>query len=425
MVARITFPKKVQAALNYNEKKVQQGKAACLAACGYLREAGKMNFYQKLAGLENRNLLNDRTTTNTVHISLNFDPAERLADKKLIEIVNAYMKSIGFSEQPFLVYRHEDAGHPHIHIVSTTIRDDGGRINTHNIGKTVSEKARKEIESTFGLVKAERQRSVTTSAAAAVAVQKAVYGKGETKHAISNVVGLVFRKYKFTSLPEYNAALHQFNVNADKGEEGGRINRYGGLVYRLLDSEGKKIGVPIKASAINSQPTLKNLQSRFVANETAREPFKKEVVAALDICLQKAGSIATLTEALKAQNIYTLIRRNDAGKMYGITYVDNRTACVFNGSDLGKAYSAAAIQSLLGQKPNENTIRRDENSSATAHGGHAIRPTVRTGKSLADEKEKAESVLSGLLSTKEQHDNIPGSLLNKKRKKKKRRDTNF
>ncbi|MFX9193231.1 relaxase/mobilization nuclease domain-containing protein, partial [Acinetobacter baumannii] len=71
-----------------------------------------MNFYQKLAGFERLNSLNERATTKTLHVSLNFDASEKLAESKLLQIANDYMNNIGFGEQPFLVYKHEDAGHP-------------------------------------------------------------------------------------------------------------------------------------------------------------------------------------------------------------------------------------------------------------------------------------------------------------------------
>ncbi len=52
MVAKITIPKSIEAALNYNEKKVQKGTAQCLHAVNYLNEAQKMTFHQKLEGFE-------------------------------------------------------------------------------------------------------------------------------------------------------------------------------------------------------------------------------------------------------------------------------------------------------------------------------------------------------------------------------------
>jgi len=87
MVAKINTPHRLLTALNYNENKVQHGRAECIYAGNYIREAHEMNFYQKLERFENLNRLNDRSTTKTVHISLNFDPKEKLAKEKLIEVI--------------------------------------------------------------------------------------------------------------------------------------------------------------------------------------------------------------------------------------------------------------------------------------------------------------------------------------------------
>ena len=54
--------------------------------------------------------------------------ADKLSKEKLKEIANEYMQKIGFGEQPYLLYQHHDAGHPHIHIVTTNIKADGKRI---------------------------------------------------------------------------------------------------------------------------------------------------------------------------------------------------------------------------------------------------------------------------------------------------------
>jgi len=421
MVAKITIPKSIEAALNYNEKKVQKGAAECLHAANYLSEAKNMNFYQKLNGFEMLNNLNSRATTKTIHISLNFDPSEKLSNDKLIEVATVYMEKIDFGQQPFLVYKHEDAGHPHIHIVSTTIKEDGSRINTHNIGRNQSEKARKEIEQQYGLVKAERQQQLMKPGIKPVDAQKAVYGKFETKRSISNVVGAVFSQYKFTSLPEFNAALKQFNVVADRGKEEGRIYKNRGLVYRILDSEGNKVGVPIKASSIGCKPILDNLEKKFTANEVAKEPLKQRTKNAIDDCLQTSpGSMKNLVAALNEKNIYTVLRQNAEGRLYGITFVDNQNKVVFNGSDLGKGYSAAALQSRLAVV-DENPLTQDETKGSSSSGVllKEVDLNKQQNKTISPIT-KNENLLVVLLSTKEQYDNTPNSLLKKKRKKKKK-----
>jgi len=421
MVAKITIPKSIEAALNYNEKKVQKGAAECLHAANYLSEAKNMNFYQKLNGFEMLNNLNSRATTKTIHISLNFDPSEKLSNDKLIEVANVYMEKIGFGQQPFLVYKHEDAGHPHIHIVSTTIKEDGSRINTHNIGRNQSEKARKEVEQQYGLIKAERQQQLMKPGIKPVDAQKAMYGKSETKRSISNVVGAVFSQYKFTSLPEFNAALKQFNVVADRGKEEGRIYKNRGLVYRILDSDGNKVGVPIKASSIGCKPILDNLEKKFTANEVAKEPLKQRTKNTIDKCLQlSSGSMKNLVTNLNQKNIYTVLRQNAESRLYGITFVDNQNKVVFNGSDLGKGYSAAALQSRL-STVGENILTKDETNKSDSSG------SLQNEMMLQKHQEKAiattsknEGLLDILLSANEQYDNISTNLLKKKRKKKKK-----
>jgi len=421
MVAKITIPRSIEAALNYNEKKVQKGTAECLHAANYLSEAQNMNFYQKLNGFNSLNSLNERATTKTLHVSLNFDPSEKLSNDKLVEVANVYMDKIGFGQQPFLVYKHEDAGHPHIHIVSTTIKADGSRINTHNIGRNQSEKARKEIEQMYGLVKAERQQKLMKPGIKPVDIEKAVYGKHETKRSISNVVGVVFSQYKFSSLPEFNAALKQLNVIADRGGEEGRIYKNRGLVYRILDADGNKVGVPIKASSISCKPILDNLEKKFTANEPAKEPLKQRTKNAIDECLQQSpGSMKNLIAVLEQKQINTVLRQNAEGRLYGITFVDNQSKCVFNGSDLGKAYSAAALQNRI--LPASVELSKKE---ATQNADITDRPLPGLQKDLSTQKHqdqfvKRESLLDVLISAKKEFGNTSFQLLKKKRKKKKK-----
>jgi len=421
MVAKISTPHRIQDALNYNEQKVKKGTAECIHAGNYLKEGKDMNFYQKLQGFENRNGLNDRATTKTLHISLNFDPSEKLSKEKTIEIANTYMEKIGFDEQPYLVYMHKDAGHPHVHIVTTTIKEDGRRINTHNIGRNQSEKARKEVEQLYNLVKAERQMQLLKETIRPIHLQKLIYGKDETKRSISNLVNAVLSKYKFTSLPELNAVLRQYNVIADRGKEDGRIFRHGGLNYQALDENGNKIGVPIKASSVSTKPTLKKLEERFEKNKSLREPFKNSLKEKIELALSKnPGSLKELNNLLAKEQINLVLRQSAEGRVFGVTYVDNKTYCVFNGSDLGKAYSAAALQQTI----LKSTPTMLENKEVKYGPTEKI---ITTEKSKLKEKElrteiqqPEQSIMEQLLNAEQSGSNTPSQLLKKKRKRKRK-----
>ncbi|BBE16262.1 conjugative transposon mobilization protein BF0132 [Aquipluma nitroreducens] len=274
-----------------------------------------------------------------------------MSKEKLLEIARTYMEKIGFGKQPYLVYQHHDAGHPHIHLVSIKVRPEGSRIDMNNIGRNQSEQARKAIEKEFGLVSAEAQKKQEQYRLTPVSAPKVMYGKSQTKMAIQNVLEAVLNQYRYSSLPELNAVLKQYNVMAERGGENSRVYQHNGLLYRILNADGIPIGIPIKASTFYNQPTLKFLEEKFKENEAKRMPHKSRVKNAIDIFLTgKRVTLQDLIKALEKQGIHVALRQNDTGLIYGITYVDRQTKCVFNGSVLGKQYSAKAIQQHCQQK---------------------------------------------------------------------------
>lgn len=414
MVAKVTVPHSIKRALNYNGNKVKNGKAECLYAHNFLKDANTLNFYDKLERFQALIDLNKRATTNTIHISLNFAIGEKLSPEKLKEIATIYMEKIGFGDQPYLVYIHHDAGHPHIHIVSTNIQRDGKRISLHNIGRNQSNEARKEIEKTFNLIPAEKQPK--QQAEKLTHAPRVNYGKSETKRAITNVLDAVIDQYKYTSLAELNAVLKLYNVTADRGKENGLIYKTGGLVYRVLDEQGKKVGVPVKASSIYSKPTLAKLELKFKENETARLEHKKYLKTSIDWILHKPpATLELLRQSLQKEKISMILRQNEKGIIYGITFIDHRSKCVFNGSDLGKDYSAKAILEkcnkgqniIIGEKqvPEQNIITsRAEQSNVTSETPALMK--------------EAGKMIEEIVNTNDQYQHLPYEL--RKRKKNRR-----
>ena len=303
MVAIIHSSKNLRNALHHNENKVRQNVATFIHAGNYPKDMHLLGFSDKVNRLERLTELNQQTKINSVHISLNFDVSDKLNQDRLKEITDKYLKEIGFNEQPYLVYQHNDSGHPHIHIVTTNIRSDGSRIALHNLGRNQSEKARKEIEREFGLVHAQQQQKADYNLKP-VNAQKVQYGKAETKRAVTNVLDYVLPNYKYASLAELNAVLKQYNVIADRGSESSRIYQSRGLVYRILDNSGEKIGVPIKASLIYSKPTLRNIEARFERNERERQRHKQRIMNAVDFAVFKKTN----------QSLAELIRRSKKKK---------------------------------------------------------------------------------------------------------------
>jgi hypothetical protein len=346
MVAVIKTSSSIRGILNYNENKVEIGKAECISAVNYPLELEKLSFNSKLNRFLKLAELNTNAKRNSVHISLNFDPSENHSKEKLAEIADAYMEKLGFGRQPYLVYQHHDAGHPHCHIVTNNIQRDGKRIDLHLLGIRKSEPARKEIEEMFGLVKAEGRKQKEQFSLNPIDVGRVEYGKAESRKAINSVLNKVLFDYKYSSLPELNAVLNLYNVHADRGSEESRVFKNNGLLYKILDQNSKPIGVPIKASEFYSRPTLKFLEEKFKFNEAQKETSKKHAKIAIKLAFARENifSPEKLSKVLEGESIHMILRKSREGQLYGITYVDHKTRSVFNGSSLGKEFSAKGIQ---------------------------------------------------------------------------------
>lgn len=346
MVAKISQGTSLNRMISYNENKVGKGAAICIAAGNYPFDPERMGFTLKLDGMQRLADLNHRAALKAMHISLNFSPSETgLTQDKLTEIAEKYMQGIGFGQQPYLVYQHYDAAHPHIHIVTTTVRRDSSHINTYLIGKLKSEPTRKAIEQEFGLLTAQEQEKAQQYKQQPIPAKVVDYGKLETKRAIQNVLDNVLPKYKFASLAELNAVLGLYNIRADRGEESSRTYKRGGLVYKLLDAQQKPIGVPIKASSFYNRPTLKKLQEYFDKNREKTNSSKSRVRMAVDTAFKSSiTSLEELKKVLATNQISLVLRKNEQGMVYGLTYVDHTGKCVLNGSELGKRYSAKMVQ---------------------------------------------------------------------------------
>jgi hypothetical protein len=239
-----------------------------------------------------------------------------------------------------------------MHIVTTLIKADGKRIATHMIESTKSFQICRDLEVEYVLKKAkrkEREKQVSADFLDSLqTVQLVIYGKHETTAAVEKAVSEAI-SYNFTSLQEFNAILGLYNVYADRGPENGKIYKTGGLYYRVLNGRKEIVGKPIKASLMRLKPTLANLQERFIANKLIREPFKARIKTAIDrrIKMRPDTTLPELIHDLKSDGIYVVLRRNQNGLIYGITYVDVVRKAVFNGSELGKMYSAQGLLNRL------------------------------------------------------------------------------
>ena len=343
MVARLMPTARLSDLLAYNEKKVSQEKATLIHAGNFLGKPERLSLEDKLSRFRDLNELNNRARLKMLHITLNFPPADLLPNDKLIAIADRYMAGLQMQDQPYLVYRHEDAAHPHIHIVSSLIRPDGSRIKTHLMGAKLSEPIRKSIEAEFHL--APNKRLGHTRAAQLTPGQKYVPNhKIPISEAMDYIISRVIQGYHFTNLQEYNAILRLHNLTVETGGPESKTRRYNGLYYVALDNKGNKISPPVMASQLACRPTQKRLEATFRRSLANNVDHLARTRRRIDLALfYEPDSLHDFATNLRESDIDLVATPRKESQPSDLVYVDlpNRTAAA--GSTLGDVYTAETI----------------------------------------------------------------------------------
>jgi hypothetical protein len=270
MLAIVESARGIRGPVQYNEQKVKEGQAIFLDAHNFLQDKEELTIRDKLQRFRDLDKLNERSRKHCIHISVNFPPKDELSDRQMKRIATDFMQAIDFGDQPWLLYRHTDVGHPHMHIVSTNIRPDGSRISNdlrspHHLKQICFQLEERysltpifEMPDLFG-----SQEETPRQEQGQSEPRRIVYGKRPTRTAIAEVLEYVNKNYSFTSFEAYNAALSLYNVRADRGREESPMYQNKGLYYRLIDEGGKKLGAPIKASAFHLPVTMERLEEKY------------------------------------------------------------------------------------------------------------------------------------------------------------------
>lgn len=119
-------------------------------------------------------------------------------------------------------------------------------------------------------------------------------------------------------------------------------NAQQGLLYIPLNEKGERAGHPLKASLFGKNAGFPVLELHFTKCKTSLRdtPTKQTLKSAVTIALQSTNNEQAFKKQLAEQGINIVVRRNDAGRIYGMTFIDHNSKSVWNGSRLGKELSA-------------------------------------------------------------------------------------
>lgn len=336
MIAKISATENLGGALGYNFKKVEKGEASVLLAAElYQDREGRYTMEDVFADMEALIPKKCRTKKTVFHCSLNPHPDEKLSDEQLTQIAKEYMEALGYGKQPYIVFKHNDIAREHIHIVSLRVDSKGRKIDDR-FEKRRSKQITDALERKYNLIPSSK-----VSEQAVTKTPKVDMGKGNIKKQVASILRMMLKHYRFCSLGELNAILSAYNLAVEEVKTEFRGKKYDGLVYVPTDDKGYKAGTPIHASDIGRSMGYTAVQNKMLKSKQAVKPLvptiRGKVLQAMRTSPQTEKD---LQQRLKERGLRVAIRKNEIGRIYGITFIDDEGGIALNGSRLGKGYAA-------------------------------------------------------------------------------------
>lgn len=347
MIAKISHGGSLYGVLAYNQIKVDELHADVLFGNRIIEPPGNNPYTIEHISRSFVDYLtaNRKTEKPILHISLNPDPKDCVTEEQFIKLAEQYMQRMGFGDQPYIVYRHNDIGREHLHIVSVRV-DETGRAISDSYEHERSMKVCRELEQQFDLTPATKKEWKE-----GLPLSPVDYEGGNLKGQLAGVIRPIAREWRFGTLSEYRAVLSLYGITVDevKGEYGGR--EYHGLSYSATDKDGNKVGKPFKSSVFGKEAGITALEKRMLSSAAwvkSHKDIAADTAARIASAMQTAGRDRVLFEReLMRQGIGVVFRTNDAGRIYGATFINHADKTVFNGSRLGKEFSANVFNDLF------------------------------------------------------------------------------
>lgn len=337
MIAKIQYGNNVRSMIMYNEKKVSEKLADRISHPGFFSE-NKQEYIGRFSDMVSSTRMEDFT----FHTALSLPIGDELDNDKFNQLAADYMKGLGMEQQPYVVYRHYDRDHAHIHICSVMVREDGKRVNDY-MQYLQSEKTCEKLEKAYGLTATNHQGNKNE-------ILDNVRSEGfkESRAGVRGFVAKAGREIKdnikVTNFSELKKAFFMFGIEAKTVD----LSEYGkdtkGLVFKLTDNKTGEQLHPIKASEIYHDVRYNAWEKRFTRNVRRKEKDpsdKSHIITAIEAVLASGQSLSfeDFAKEMEKEGVPVFYDKNKRG-LYGITFLDlQRSGFFWKGSELGKMYS--------------------------------------------------------------------------------------
>ena len=379
--------------------------------------------------------LNSHVKKPVIHISLNPSPKDILSEEQMAVLAQEFMEKFSYGNQPYIVWLHEDINRKHMHIVSVRINEKGEKID-HNREAVRAQNICREMEVKYGLHPTLGEHGEREL----LSLQKVDYPKGNVKAQVKHTARTLLECYNCHSLAEFNTLLNLYNVTVYEVRGNVDGNEYHGIMYGALDDNGQQVGTPFKSSKFGKVFGYEALQKKFAvsAEKMKKDNLSERTRQEITKAMQDIGTKEDFARKLKEADIEVVYRINSEGRLYGITFIDHIGRTVFNGSRLGKAFSANVFNELFNnpdadrerlipqpkQKPSrqERETKAEERQEGVEYRQQENQNQNESSGSLIDTSALgAVDIFSVLMEDDHTHEYIDPAFRYGRKKKKKRR----
>lgn len=335
MVVKINAPTPhCSTTLQYNERKVEEGKAAVVYS------QGLDNPDKPLETFERYERGSRRCEKMSFHMSVNPSMTDGMTEDQVVAFTKELMEGLGYGDQPFIIYRHNDINREHYHIVSVRVDKDGRKISDKYEHRHCQE-LMKELAQKYGFSvgKGEKQEKEEKKNSEKVNYQRFDPEKGDYMKQIEELVEQAM-KYHFTTGEQFKMLMRQFGVDVDYQ----MVKRQAMMTFAGINPKnGHRCTAPIPAKDLKV-PSVEEIRQHIEdAKKEERNKEKQRAANLVRIALKYGKSELHTRRILRKKNIGMVFSRTKEGKIFGVTFIDHQTRCVFKSSEL-KGISAGQFE---------------------------------------------------------------------------------
>jgi hypothetical protein len=287
--------------LMYNQKKIIAGVGAILDSNinmgTVIQQANEFTLIRQLK---------PNLSKAVYHVSLNLPYTDKLTDEEFSNLARDYLEGMGFNDNQFIIYRHFDMEHSHIHIVANRVKYSGEVVSDSQDYKR-SEALVRKLEVKYNLTQfiAKKESNVLSKGE----IEKCLRtGNVPERLELQNIIFEILNQNN--SLEEFIKKLKQNGVKAklNKSSTTGYIS---GISFEFKGVNYKGSGVHKNASWNNIKTKIRNYEqdrnhSIVPENTTGIRPNKKNTIR-----IEKANIEVPRSISRQSDNIRKEIRQDN------------------------------------------------------------------------------------------------------------------